>query len=413
MNNLNIQKIKINKLIPAEYNPRKLLKSSDSEFKKIKRSIEKFGYVDPIIVNKDMTIIGGHQRFNVIKELDYKEIDCVVLDISKEDEKALNIALNKISGSWDDEKIKALLKDLKDSDFEMSLTGFDESEINQILKKSLNEDEFNIEESLEKETISQNGDLWFLGRHRLICGDSTNNLTLDMLMENKKANVIITDPPYGVSYESKQVNKNKMQTLKNDDLNDEKLSFLLLESFKNGYNNLTDDGVIYIFHSDVKRHLFYDAMIKAKFKYSNTCYWIKNNASFGFADYRMKHEPVFYAFKGVESHKWYGGRTCTTVWEFNTSHKNDLHPTMKPIELLSYPILNSSLENSIILDLFGGSGSTLIASEQTNRICYMCEIDEKYTDVIVNRYINFTNNKDNVYLFRNNEKICYNDVINK
>ena len=215
---MEFKKLKIDLLIPADYNPRKKLKPGDAEFEKIKNSINEFGYVDPVIVNKDLTVIGGHQRISVLKTLGYEEIDCVVIEIDKTKEKALNIALNKITGEWNKELLADLIKDLQDLDYDTSFTGFDPPEIdalfNELHPKGVKED--NFDEAPPENPITQNGDIWLLGRHRLICGDSTKLETYERLMDGKKANLVVTDPPYNVAYEG---TAGKIQ---NDDMDDKK-----------------------------------------------------------------------------------------------------------------------------------------------------------------------------------------------
>lgn len=404
---MEFKKLNITDLVPADYNPRKKLKPGDAEFEKIKNSITEFGYVDPVIVNKDLTVIGGHQRISVLKILGYTEIDCVVIDIDKTKEKALNIALNKISGEWNKELLADLIKDLQESDFDVAFTGFDPPEIdelfNEMYPKGVKEDDF--DEPLPETPISRQGDIWLLGRHRLICGDSTKLDTYTKLMEGKKANLAITDPPYNVSYEG------TAGTIQNDNMEDKKFYEFLLEAYKGMYESLTDGGSIYVFHADRETVNFRTAFKDVGFFCHQTCIWVKNSPVLGRCDYQYNHEPVLVGWKPTSGHKFYADRKQRTTWNFDRPTKSKYHPTMKPIALVAYPITNSSLTNSIVLDPFGGSGSTLIACEQTDRICYTIELDEKYTDVIVKRYIEQVGTDENVYLIREAKQTKYADMI--
>lgn len=406
---MEFKRLKIDDLIPASYNPRKKLKPGDKEFEKIKNSIKEFGYSEPVIVNSDLTIIGGHQRVSVLQALGYSEIDCVVINIDKTKEKALNIALNKITGEWNKELLADLIKDLQDSDFDINFTGFEPPEIEQLFNsvhdKEIKEDDFDVDKELTKETVSMKGDLWLLGNHRLICADSTIPETYDKLMEGKKANLVITDPPYNVNYtgEAGKIN--------NDNMKDEEFYNFLFSAFVNVESSMEDDASIYVFHADTEGLNFRKAFKAAGFYLSGTCIWKKQSFVLGRSPYQWQHEPVLYGWKKSGKHVWYSDRKQTTVWEFDRPSKSVIHPTMKPVNLISYPIKNSSMSNCIILDPFGGSGSTLIASEQTNRVCYTIEIDEKFVDVIVNRYIEFKGSSNDVFLIRNGKKISYKDVI--
>lgn len=403
---MEFKKLKIESLIPAEYNPRKQLKPGDSEFEKIKNSINEFGYVDPIIVNKDLTVIGGHQRISVLKTLGITEIDCVVIDINKTKEKALNIALNKISGEWNKELLADLIKDLQSLDYDTSFTGFEPPEIdalfNELYPSGVEEDGF--DEPLPEIPISKQGDIWFLGRHRLICGDSTNLETYKNIMDGKKANLVVTDPPYNVAYEG------NAGTIQNDNMGDEKFYEFLLNAYKGMFESLADGGSIYVFHADKETVNFRVAFKDAGFFCHQTCIWVKNSPVLGRCDYQYNHEPVLVGWKPTSGHKFYADRKQRTTWNFDRPTKSKYHPTMKPIALVAYPIINSSLTNSIVLDPFGGSGSTLIACEQTDRICYTIELDEKYADVIVKRYTEQIGTEEGVFLLRDGEKIKYIDI---
>lgn len=373
-----LKMLPVSVLKPAAYNPRKKLKPGDKEYEKIKNSILEFGFADPLVVNSDMTIVGGHQRLSVSIELGYTEVPCAVVDVDKVREKALNIALNKITGAWDENLLAELLKDIEESDFDLGKTGFEPPEIDELFNavhdKNVQEDDFDTEKAAEAEPFVEPGDIWILGRHRLMCGDSTKPEDVAVLMGGKKANLCITDPPYNCAYEG-----GTGMTIMNDQWTDsEKFYQFLLAAFKNVYENLTDGGAVYIFHSDAEKVNFFNATVAAGFHYSTTCIWVKNALVIGRMDYQMRHEPVIYAFKDTARHKFYGDRKQTTIWEFDRPTKSKLHPTSKPLPLIAYPMRNSSQANGIVMDLFGGSGSTLMAAEQLDRIACLMELDPKY-----------------------------------
>lgn len=410
---LDIQKIAVEKLNPAKYNPRKDLKKGDPEYEKLKRSIETFGYVEPVIWNKKTGhIVGGHQRFKILKEQGAAEIECVVVEMDEAEEKALNIALNKVSGDWDMPKLAELLEDLDKSMFDVSLTGFDAAEIDDLFSKvhdkDVKEDEFDTDKALEeiKNPLSKAGDIWILGKHRLICGDSTKLSDVERLMDGKKANLCVTDPPYNVNYSA---GKENARVIKNDNMEDSKFYDFLLAAYKNAFAVLDDGAGAYIFHADTEGLNFRKAFKDAGFHLANVCIWVKQSLVLGRSDYQWQHEPVLYGWKTTGKHRWYSDRKQTTVWNFDRPKKSPDHPTMKPVPLMAYPIQNSSMTNCIIYEPFAGSGSTLIACEQTGRICYAVELDEKYCDVIVKRYIEAAR-EDDVFLLRDGEKIAYKDI---
>jgi DNA modification methylase len=405
-----LKMLPVSVLKPAEYNPRKKLKPGDKEYEKIKNSIEEFGFADPLVVNADMTIIGGHQRLTVAMALGLTEVPCAIVDIDKTREKALNIALNKITGAWDESLLAELLKDIQESNFDLGKTGFDPPEIeelfNQVHDKNVKDDDFDTEKAVEAPAFVESGDIWLLGRHRLMCGDSTKQEDVDALMDGKKANACITDPPYNCAYEG-----GTGMTIMNDHWDDsEKFYQFLLAALKNVYDHLADGGALYVFHSDAEKCNFFNATVNAGFHYSTTCIWVKNALVIGRMDYQMRHEPVIYAFKDTAAHKFYGDRKQTTIWEFDKPKKSKLHPTTKPLPLIAYPMKMSSLENSIILDLFGGSGSTMMAAEQLNRTACLMELDPKYASAIVRRYAATAGKTDDIYVIRNGQKLHCDEV---
>lgn len=401
--------IPVGELKPAAYNPRKKLKAGDKEYEKIKNSIQEFGYVEPIIVNYDLTVIGGHQRLTVLKELGYTEVQCVVVRIEDENKvKALNVALNKITGAWDEQLLADLLVDLKTKDFNTDFTGFEAPEIEQLFSKvhnkEIKEDDFDVDEELKKPTMSKLGDIWLLGRHRFICGDSTKPETYDILMDGQLANMVLTDPPYNVDVEE------TAGKIKNDNMADEDFYKFLFAAFVCMEQNMAQDASIYVFHADTQGLNFRKAFHDAGFYLSGCCIWKKNALVLGRSPYQWRHEPCLFGWKLGGKHQWYSDRKQTTIWEYDRPKSSKDHPTMKPVALMAYPIQNSCMSNCIVLDPFLGSGSTLIACEETNRICYGIELDEKFADVIVKRYIETKGNADGVFLLRDGQKIPYADV---
>lgn len=406
---MQIEKKKVIDLVPADYNPRKDLKPGDKEYEKLKRSIDEFGYVDPLIWNKRTSrLVGGHQRLKVLKDMGIDEVDVVVVDMDEEKEKALNVALNKISGDWDKDKLMLLITDLQGEDFDVSLTGFDPEELDDLfkddMKDGVKDDNFDVNKELKKPTMTKPGDLWQLGEHRLLCGDSTKEESYNLLMAGKQANLVITDPPYNVNYQG------SAGKIKNDNMKDDAFYQFLLAAFTNMEKSMADDASIYVFHADTEGLNFRKAFSDAGFYLSGTCIWVKQSLVLGRSPYQWRHEPILFGWKKKGKHCWYAGRKESTIWEFDKPKKNKDHPTMKPIPLLAYPIMNSSMTNSIVLDPFGGSGSTLIACEQTKRICRTIELDEKFCDVIVKRYIEQAGSTKDVKVVRDGLTYGYEEV---
>ena len=404
-----IEKKNTTDLLPADYNPRKDLKPGDAEYEKLKRSIEQFGYVEPVIWNQTTgRVVGGHQRLKVLMDMGMTEVDCVVVAMDEEKEKALNIALNKIGGDWDKDKLALLIADLQGADFDVSLTGFEPAEIDALFKDTLKDgvkdDDFDVGAELAQPTMTKPGDIWTLGRHRLICGDSTKAETYALLMGSTKANLVITDPPYNVNYEG------SAGKIKNDNMADEAFYNFLLDAYTQMHSAMADDASIYVVHADTEGLNFRRAFADAGFYLSGCCIWKKQSLVLGRSPYQWQHEPCLYGWKKNGKHQWYTGRKETTIWEFDKPKKNSDHPTMKPIPLLAYPIMNSSMSNSVVLDPFGGSGSTLITCEQTDRICYTVELDEKFCDVIVKRYIEQVGGADGVTVQRDGLTYKYSEV---
>lgn len=409
----------VDELNPAVYNPRKRLMPGDEEYERLKRSIETFGYVDPIIVNMDGTVIGGHQRLNVLRDLGYTEVDVAVVDLDKNDEKALNIALNKIAGEWDDEKLAEIFKDLQLDDYDATVTGFDESEVADILAAAIQQemsgdDGFDADEALAevKDPVTKLGDIWCLGRHRLMCGDSTKVEDAEKLMDGELADLLLTDPPYNVALgmggSVDEARKRHRRTdglvIMNDRMEDGEFYKFLFNFYSCAYAVMKPGASFYIWHADNEGLNFRLALKDAGFQLRQTIIWNKNVMTLGRQDYQWKHEPCLYGWKDGASHYWGSDRKQTTVLNFDKPARNAEHPTMKPIPLFAYQIDNSSKPGDIVLDLFGGSGTTIIACEQTGRRGYLMELDPRYADVIVKRYIS-TTGKTDVVLHRGGAEI--------
>lgn len=389
---MELKKQKIGDLKIATYNPRKELNEKDKEYQKIKNSIIEFGYVAPIIINADKTVISGHQRIKVLKDLGYEEIDCIVVNFDKNKEKLLNIALNKISGEWDYQKLESIFNELDENNIDLLITGFDFDEVDEILNdiNGTKEDNFDVDSAYEEieEPITKPGDIWILGNHRLMCGDSTHKDDIMRLMNNQDADMLLTDPPYNVDYVGKTAEALK---IKNDNMDDNQFYEFLRKVFENMYIVTKEGASIYVFHADTEGINFRKAFKDAGFKLAECLIWKKDCFVMGRQDYQWQHEPVLYGWKEGKAHYFINDRTQSTILEFDRPKQSTLHPTMKPIDLIAKLIKNSSKENDIILDLFGGSGSTIIAAEQLNRCCYTMELDPKYCDVIVKRWETLTN----------------------
>lgn len=392
---MEIQKKKITELKPAPYNPRKSNKKQEDNLRK---SLEKFGVVEPIIFNKRTGyIVGGHFRTRELKKLGVEEVDCVIVDLSEEDERELNIRLNANTGDWDNDLLLANFEIDELADWGLEVD-FGEG-VNQLETK---EDDFDEEPPEEPKTVL--GDLYEIGEHRLLCGDSTIIDDYHKLMKDELFDLVVTDPPYNVNYEGGT--KNKL-TIMNDSMADSDFYNFLLKFYTSIYSFTKPGGAWYIWHSDSEGHNFRSAMNEAGVKVRQCLIWVKNSMVMGRQDYQWKHEPCLYGWKDGASHNWHSDRKQTTVLEFNKPLRNSEHPTMKPIDLISYQIKNSSKERQIVGDVFLGSGSTMVASHQLNRKCYGLELDPKYCDVIVRRMLKLDPNLN----IKRNGKHCKNEFI--
>lgn len=396
----------VSELIPYVRNART---HSEAQVSQIAASIREFGFLSPILVAEDNTILAGHGRLAAALKLGLKKVPCVKENhLTETQKRAYIIADNKLSlnAGWDSELLAVELSELEGADFNLDLLGFDEAELSSIFDadKDVSDDDFDVEKELEEPCFSKTGDMWTLGRHRVICGDATKLETFKTLLENTKVNLVVTDPPYNVNYEG------SAGKIKNDNMEDDKFYQFLFNSFVNMEQAMADDASIYVFHADTEGLNFRKAFQDAGFYLSGCCIWKKPSLVLGRSPYQWQHEPCLYGWKKKGKHKWYAGRKETSVWEFEKPKKNADHPTMKPIALLAYPIKNSSMTNSLVLDPFAGSGSTLIACEQTGRICYAIELDEKYCDVIVKRYIEQVGNDKSVKVLRGGKEYSFTEV---
>ena len=405
---MDIQTIEISKLNPAKYNPRKDLKPGDPEYDKLKKSLTEFDLVEPLIWNKRTgNLVGGHQRLKILQERGDTEVEVSVVDLPGKKEKALNLALNKISGEWDFPKLKDLLEELDTGDFDIEITGFDDKEIEDLMtqfhvpEEGLTDDD---EIPGKVETICKAGDLWRLDNHRLLCGDATVEADVAKLMAGEKADMVFTDPPYGVNYGADQDLLNKKSGNKfrlvakpiiGDNLTTEECAEQLWKpAFRNLYEVAKDDCSFYMTMCQGGDQMMMMMMMSEHWQIKHELIWVKSSPVFsmGRLDYDYQHEPILFGWK--KKHNFYGeGQFTKSIWEIPKPSKSDLHPTMKPIALIENALANSSRLLDIILDLFGGSGSTLIACEKLGRRCFMMEIDEHYCDVIIERWQNFTGNQ--------------------
>lgn len=406
-----IKSLPITSLKPADYNPRKDLQPGDPEYDKLKRSLTEFGYVEPVIFNQTTgRVVGGHQRLKVLADLDHTDVDCVIVELDETREKALNVALNKISGDWDESKLALLIADLDASDFDVELTGFDDAEIQEMIGSldddNVTDDDFDLSAALEAASFVERGDVWSVGRHRLMCADATSESDVATLMDGKSANLVLTDPPYNVAFESSGGLK-----IKNDAMNNDAFYDFLLAAFTNMNAVLDKGGSAYVFHADTEGLNFRRAFTEAGFKLSGCCIWVKDSLVLGRSPYQWQHEPVLFGWKQGGKHKWYADRKQTTIWNFAKPRKNSDHPTSKPLDLLAYPIRNSTQANAIVLDTFAGSGSTLMACEETDRICYAMELDEKYASVILRRYAEHTGDAAGITCLRDGKQYAYLDLV--
>lgn len=409
MNNITtkeLQLVPVEKLVPYVNNART---HSPEQVNKIRASMREFGFINPVIIDRDYSVIAGHGRIMAAKEEGLNEVPCVFADhLTETQKKAYILADNRMAmdAGWDEELLRVEIEALQGADFDLALTGFEDTEIAELfaLADDSEEDDFDVESELEKPTMTKPGDIWIIGKHKVICGDSTEKETYERLLDGDKVNLVLTDPPYNVNVEE------TAGKIKNDNMTDEDFYKFLHSAFSNMAEVMANDASIYCFHADTEGYNFRKAFKDAGFYLSGCLIWKKNALVLGRSPYQWQHEPCLYGWKKGGKHQWYADRKQTTIWEYDRPKASKDHPTMKPIALMARPIKNSTMSNCIVLDPFLGSGSTLIACEETGRICRGIELDEKFCDVIVNRYIEFKESSEDVFVIRNDEEIPYEKV---
>ena len=404
--------VDIEKLVPYVNNART---HSQDQINKLRSSIREFGFINPVIIDKDYGVIAGHGRIMAAKEEGIKEVPCVFADhLNEAQKKAYILADNRMAldAGWDEELLRVEIESLEDYGFNVELTGFSPDELSSLfdLGVEAEEDDFDVEEELKKPTFSKTGDIWTLGSHKVICGDSTQWETFEKLLNDTKVNLVCTDAPYFVDL------KNKSGTIKNDNLNDEEAYEFLMKVFTNFKEAMAKDASIYEFYATMKARVFYDAFEDAGFKVGAGLIWKKPRAPFMRTDWKFNMEPIIFGWRKDGKHNWYGDQKQTAVFEFDgikDSEKEGCgHPSSKPVPLIAYLIKQSTQTNGLVFDGFLGSASTLIACEELNRICYGIEIEPKFVDVAVKRYLNLVGSDKDISLLRDGKKYKYEDAIN-
>lgn len=402
----------VSELIPYVRNART---HSEAQVAQIAASIREFGFLSPILVAEDNTILAGHGRLAAALKLGLKKVPCVKENhLTETQKRAYIIADNKLSlnAGWDNELLAVELSELEGADFNLDLLGFDEAELSSIFDadKDVSDDDFDVEKELEEPCFSKTGDIWMLGKHRIICGDSTDSSTFEKLLGETKVNLVCTDAPYFVNLE------NASGKIKNDDLSDKEGYEFLMKVFTNFKNSMAADASIYEFYATMKARVFYDAFEDAGFKVAAGLIWKKPRAPLMRTDWKFNMEPIIYGWRKDGKHKWYGDQKQTAVFEFdgikNSKEEGCGHPSSKPVPLIAYLIKQSTQTNSVVLDGFLGSASTLIACEQIGRVCFGVELEPKFIDVAVKRYMKFHEDKaKDVVLIRDGKQYSYEQAI--
>ncbi len=398
-------------LIPYARNART---HDEKQVAQIAASIKEFGFLSPIIISKDNTILCGHGRFYAAQKLGLEKIPCIKEEyLTETQRKAYILADNKLAmnAGWDNEMLAIELSELQGEDFDIGLTGFDEKELSILFDKGndAEEDDFDVDAELQKPALSKEGDIWLIGRHKVICGDSTDPATFEKLLGETKVNLVCTDAPYFVEL------KNKSGTIANDNLNDKQGYEFLLKVFTNFKNAMAVDASIYEFYATMKTRVFYDAFEDAGFKVGAGLIWKKPRAPFMRTDWKFNMEPIIWGWRKDGKHIWYGDQKQTAVFEFDgikDSEKDGCgHPSSKPVPMIAYLIKQCTQSNGIVLDGFLGSASTLMACEQLDRICYGVELEPKFVDVAVKRYAQFRDGKtDDISVIRDGKTIRFDDL---
>jgi len=395
---MNIVMKKPSELLIYENNPR----NNDAAVDAVANSIKEFGFKVPIVITKDLVIIAGHTRLKASLKLGLASVPCIVADDLTEGQiKAFRLADNKTAelATWDFSKLE---EELSNIDIDMLQFGFEELESD--IPDNASDDDFDPSDEISETPYSELGDIYLLGNHRVMCGDSTKKQDVQRLLDGQKIDMIFTDPPYNVDYEG------TAGKIKNDKMEDNNFYLFLYDAFTNMFEATKAGGAIYVCHADTEGINFRNAFKNAGFKLAECLVWVKNALVLGRQDYHWRHEPILYGWKEGAAHYFIDDRTQDTIWEYNKPKRNDDHPTMKPLELCGRAIANSSRVNEYVLDLFGGSGSTMIASDQLQRKSYLMELDERFVDVIVKRYIRHKGSSDNCYLIRKGKKLSLNAI---
>ena len=388
-----IQMWAIDRLIPYARNART---HSDAQVAQIAASIREFGFTNPVLIDSASGVIAGHGRLLAARKLELREVPVIVLDhLSETEKRAYILADNRLAeaAGWDDELLRIELASLSESAFPIDLTGFSDDEFARLIDAADpaqgETDEDDIPASPEK-PISRAGDLWLLGDHRLLCGDATNRSDLECLMDGDRADLIFTDPPYNVGYEG---HTEQRLTIQGDSMSREQFVSFLGATFAGYRSIVAKHASLYVCHASLWQREFQDAIEQAGFEVRCQLIWAKNTFAWGFGRYKFQHEPIFYAHVAGVSDLWFGNKSQSTLWQENKPAANRVHPTAKPVELVERALINSSQSGAIVSDLFGGSGSTLIACERKGRRARVMEIDPVYCDVIVRRWEQYKGRK--------------------
>ena len=407
-----MQLVDINKLVPYVNNART---HSPEQITKLRSSLREFGFVNPVLIDREYNVLAGHGRIAAAKEEGIKEVPCVFVEhLSEAQKKAYILADNRMSldAGWDDELLKVEMESLQEMGFDIGMTGFDEMEIADLFETDTEgeEDNFDVDAELEKPCFSKTGDVWHIGRHTVICGDSTDPETYKRLLGDTKVNLVCTDAPYFVNLQ------NKSGRIANDNLDDKAAYEFLMKAFTNFKNVMAKDASIYEFYATMKTRVFYDAFEDAGFKVGAGLIWKKPRAPFMRTDWKFNMEPIIWGWRKDGKHIWYGDQKQTAVFEFDVikdSEKEGFsHPSSKPVPLIVYLIKQCTQTNGIVLDGFLGSATTLIACEQIDRTCYGIELEPKFVDVAVVRYLQYKNSdSSDVYVIRDGEKLMYSDLV--
>ena len=406
-----MQLVPVEKLIPYANNARV---HSPEQILKLRSSLREFGFINPVIIDANFGIIAGHGRVMAAKAEGINEIPCVLVDhLTEAQKKAYILADNRLAldASWDEELLRIELEALKEMDFDIQTIGFDDLELDNLFIDTgdVTEDDFDVAAELEKPCVAKAGDIWTLGRHKVICGDSTAPETYSKLLGDAKVSLVVTDPPYFVNLDSSS------GKITNDDLNDADGYAFLRATFDNLSNAMAKDASIYVFYATAKGRIFHDAFEDAGFKLAASLVWKKDSLVLSRTDWKFNHEPILYGWKRDGKHIWYGDQKQTTVFEFdrikNSQTEGFGHPSSKPVALISYLLNQSSKPKDFVLDGFLGSASTLIACEQLGRTCYGIELEPKFVDVAVERYASAVGSHDEIYVQRDGKQFSYNQII--